>query len=440
MSGIMASEKRLHQSSEAKMGKVIAVCLVAFLFVTPAAPQFPTEQKRKNRPAASSISKKPGIDAGRIIRLQSRMQSFVNQGRAPGIVTLVAHKGSIVHLSAIGVQDLESGRPMMTDTIFQVASMTKPITAVGIMLLIEDGLLALTDPIQKFLPKFTDIQLIVSAADSTVGSGLSEVRKPSRAPTVRDLLTHTSGMGSGYPESIKDLFDKRDKTLAEAVDIFTRRPLEFEPGSQWGYSNMGIAVLGRIIEVVSGQKYQDFINERVFQPLKMKDSHFFVPEEKYNRIASIYILEGGKLKKSNLDIYHTGANYSSPEAGLYSTAPDLFRFYQMMLNGGTLDGQQILSRASVDLMTRVHTGDLEAGFSPGVGFGLGWSVVRNIEGMFRFNSIGTFSHGGLYKTYAFADPVKELIGIILLQRLSSDGDLADEINTFVAMSSLAVLN
>jgi CubicO group peptidase (beta-lactamase class C family) len=419
------------------MGKVIAVWLVLFSLVTPATPHFRIQQK--NRSAARAPNKS-GIDDGQIIRLKGRMQSFINQGRAPGMVTLVAHKGSIVSLSAIGVQDLDTASPMKTDTIFQVASMTKPITATGIMILLEDGLLALTDPIQKFLPKFSDIQIIVSAAESTPGSGLSEVRKPTRNPTVRDLLIHTSGMGSGYPESIKDLFDKRDRTLAEAVDIFATRPLEFDPGTQWGYSNMGIAVLGRIIEVVSGRKYHEFINERVLQPLGMKDSHFFIPEEKYNRVASIYILEGGKLKKANLDIYHKGATYSSPEAGLYSTAPDLFRFYQMMLNGGTLEGRRILSRASVDLMTRVHTGYLRAGFSPGVGFGLGWSVVKDVEGMFRFNSIGTFSHGGLYKTYGFADPVRELIGIILLQRLSGDGDLADEINTFVAMSSLAVLN
>src|SRR5262245_19098852 len=421
------------------MGKVIASGLVAFLFVTHAAPQLQPTQKKENRSATTSLNKKTGIDAGRITRLQSRMQSFVNQGRTPGMVTLVAHKGAIVSLSAIGVQDLDTGRPMKNDTIFQVASMTKPITAVGIMLLVEDGLLALTDPIQKFLPKFADIQLIVSAAERVQGSELSEVRKPSRAPTVRDLLSHTSGMGSGYPESVKDLFDKRDRTLAEAVDIFAKRPLEFEPGTQWGYSNMGIAVLGRIIEIASGRTYQAFINERIFKPLGMKDSHFFVPGEKHSRVASIYILEGEKLKKANLDIYHSDARYPSPEAGLYTTAPDLFRFYQMMLNGGTLDGQQILSGASVGLMTRVHTGDFTAGFPPGVGFGLGWSVVKNVEGMFRFNSIGTFSHGGLYKTYGFADPVKELIGIILLQRLSSDGDLADEINTFVAMSSLAVL-
>lgn len=422
------------------MGKVIALGLVASIFVTPAASHFQAQQKKENRPAATSLSRKSGIDAGRITRLQSRMQSFVNQGRTSGMVTLVAHKGTIISLSAIGVQDLDTGRPMKTDTIFQIASMTKPITAAGIMLLVEDGLLALTDPVEKFLPQFADIQMIVSAAERTQGSELSEVRKPSRTPTIRELLTHTSGMGSGYPASIKDLFDKRDKSLAAAVELFAKLPLEFEPGTQWGYSNMGIAVLGRIIEIVSGRPYPVFINDRILRPLGMKDSHFFVPEEKHNRIASIYIFEGGKLKKANLDIYRTDAIYPSPEAGLYSTAPDLFRFYQMMLNGGTLDGQQILSSASVELMTQVHTGDLKAGFSPGVGFGLGWSVVRNVEGMFRFNSIGTFSHGGLYKTYGYVDPVKELIGIILLQRLSNDGDLSEEINAFIAMSSLAVLN
>jgi CubicO group peptidase (beta-lactamase class C family) len=271
-------------------------------------------------------------------------------------------------------------------------------------------------------------------------SELSEIRKPSRPVTIRDLMTHTSGMGGGYPDSMKDLFDKRDRTLAEAVDAFPQRPLEFDPGTKWGYSNMGIATLGRIIEIASGKSYEEFINERIFQPLGMKDSHFFVLEDKHHRIAAIYRYDGKELKKAGVDLYRAGAKYPSPEAGLYSTAPDLFRFYQMMLSGGAFGGKRILSKASVDLMTRVHTGDLKAGFSPGMGFGLGWSVVRNVEGMFRLNSVGTFGHGGLYRTYGFVDPQKELIGVILLQRLSGDGDMADEISAFVAMASASVVD
>ena len=150
----------------------------------------------------------------------------------------------MVDQSAVGFQDLETQTPMKKDTIFQVASMTKPVTAVGIMILVEEGLLALTDHVQKYLPQFASIKLIAKAAESEQGSGLWEIRTPSRPITIVDLLTHTSGMGSGYPEGFQDLLKKRDRTLAEAVEAFPSRPLEFEPGTQWGYSNMGIATLG----------------------------------------------------------------------------------------------------------------------------------------------------------------------------------------------------
>jgi len=400
-----------------------------------------SQQKSKSTaPQPKSKSPAPaGIDAARIARMKARMQSFVNRGRVAGIVTLVAYKGSVIDLSAAGYQDFETKTPMKTDSIFQIASMTKPITAVGIMLLVEDGLLAISDPVQKYLPKFADLKVQVKAAESEQGSELSEIRKPSRSITIRDLLTHTSGMGGGYPEGFQDLFDKRNRTLAEAAEAFPKRLLDFEPGTKWGYSNMGIATAGRIIEIVSGKSYEEFITERVLLPLGMKDSHFFVPESKRDRIASVYKLDDTKLTKADVDLYRVGSKYSSPEAGLYSTASDLFNFYQMMLNGGTLDGQRILSKASVEVMTRVQTEDLKAGFSPGIGFGLGWAVVRNAEGMFRLNSIGTYGHGGLYHTYGFVDPQKELIGVFLSQRLGGGNDNADEINAFIAMSSAAVV-
>ncbi len=426
------------------MKRTVAICVVISLLLVQNAVAVQSPQTKKTTPPAPAARHRGpgGEDAARIARISERMKSFVDQGRAAGIVTLVAHHGEIVSQNAVGVQDLESKTPMRADTIFQIASMTKPITAAGIMILVEDGMLAITDPVQRYLPGFANIQLkeAVKDKEKETENELSEIKKPSRPVTVRDLLTHTSGMGGGYPDSIKDLFDKRDRTLAEAVDAFPQRPLEFDPGTKWGYSNMGIAVLGRIIEIVSGKSCEEFIAERIFQPLGMKDSHFFAPESKHNRIATVYRYDGKELKKAEVDLYRAGAKYPSPEAGLYSTAPDLFRFYQMMLNGGVFGGKRILSKASVDLMTRVHTGDLRAGFSPGVGFGLGWSVVRNAEGMFRLNSIGTYGHGGLYRTYGFVDPQKELVGIILLQRLSSDGDLADEISAFIAMASAAVVD
>lgn len=424
---------------------IIAIGLVGLLWSAAATPVWAQKARAANaeqtakpakKTAASKTASVPeGLDAERLARIPDRMKSFVERGRAAGIVTLLAQRGKVVQQSVNGVQDLESKTPMREDTLFQIASMTKPITAVGIMILAEDGLLALSDPLEKFLPGFAGVQIREKKEDSE----LEEVRKPTRKPTVRDLLTHTSGLGGGYPKGFEDLFEKRNRTLAEAADAFHTRYLDFEPGTKWGYSNMGIAALGRIIEIVSGKSYEDFISERIFQPLKMQDSHFFVPESKHSRIATIYKLEDNRLVKSNVDVLRMGAKYPAPEAGLYSTAPDLFRFYQMMLNGGALEGKRILSKASVDLMTQVHTGELKAGFSPGVGFGLGWSVVRNVEGTFRGNAMGTFGHGGLWRTFAFVDPQKELIGIILMQRVSSDGDMADEINAFCLMASAAVL-
>jgi CubicO group peptidase (beta-lactamase class C family) len=422
------------------MRKYTFLLLLASLLLIDPISAYQSLQTDNDKRAPRRTGRRDGIDVERIERIPPRMQRFVDGGRAAGIVTLVAHKGSIVNLSAVGFQDLETRTPIKSDTLFQIASMTKPITAVGIMILVEEGLLALTDPVEKYLPKFAEIKLHAKAAEIGQGSDLAEIRKPARPITILDLLTHTSGMSGGYPDQMRDLFNKRDRVLAEAVDAFPQKLLEFEPGSKWGYSNMGIATLGRIIEVASLKPYEEFMTERLFLPLGMKDSHFFVPQSKHKRIAAIYRWEGDRLMKAEIDIYRKGAKYSSPEAGLYSTAPDLFNFYQMMLNGGVFNNRRILSKASVELMTRVHTDDLKAGFSPGIGFGLGWAVVKDVEGMFRLNSIGTYGHGGLYRTYGFIDPRKELIGIILMQRLSSDGDMADEISAFIAMASAAVVN
>ena len=378
------------------------------------------------------------VDARQLAKISARMRSFVERGRVAGMVTLIAHRGKVIHHQAVGVLDLDAARPMDQDALFHIASMTKPITALAVMTLVDDGLVALTDPVARHLPVFGDVKLRVKAAEAAVGSGLEELRAPARPITIQDLLTHTSGMRGAYPEPLKDLFMTRNLTLAEAVESFAREPLEVEPGSRWLYSNMGIATLGRIVEVVSGQRFEDYLEARVFGPLGMKDSHFFVPADKAGRIASIYQLERGRLVRDRRYDHRPAAAYVMPEGGLYSTARDLFRLCQMMLNGGFFEGRRILSRAAVEVMTQVHTGEMRAGFSPGIGFGLGWAVVRNTEGMFRYNSIGTFGHGGLFKTCYFVDPKKQLVGVILMQRLSDDGDLGEEFNAFMAMSAAAI--
>jgi CubicO group peptidase (beta-lactamase class C family) len=309
--------------------------------------------------------------------------------------------------------------------------MTKPITAVAVMLAEEDGLLTVIDPVEKYLPEFKDIK--VKEGDSLV--------KPARPITIRDVLTHTSGMSGGYPQAVGDFqtfYRKRDKTLADAVKFFAEQPLESQPGTKWIYSNTGIAVAGRIVEIVTKKSFDQFLQERLFAPLGMNDTHFFLPTSKNARVAQIYQMTDSGLKKSVIEPTRENAIYSAPEAGLYSNAADMFRFMQMMLNGGGFQGKTILSRYSVELLTANHTGDLKAGWSPGMGMGLGFQVVRNTEGMFRLQSIGTFAHGGAWQTYYFVDPKKELVGVLLMQRQGGGGDLSDEFNAFVSMASAAI--
>jgi CubicO group peptidase (beta-lactamase class C family) len=375
--------------------------------------------------AADANPSKAGMNPERLARIPARMQAFVDRGTAAGFVTLVARHGQIASLSAVGYQDRESKTPMRPDTIFQIMSMSKPVTGVGIMILVDDGLLSLSDPVEKHLPEYRG---------QTVTGGA----KPSRPITIRDLMTHTSGMPGGSPEALRGPRGNWDHTLGEVVAIESQMQLAGEPGLKWRYSNAGIATLGRIIEVVSGQPFERFMRERIFEPLGMSDTSYFLPSEKRSRLAAVYTDENGTLRRSSADRYREGSKYAAPEGGLYSVATDLGNFYQMMLNRGTLNGHRILSRAAVEVMTQNHTGDIPAGFAPGMGYGLAWSVVREPAGTFRLNSIGAYGHGGAYRTYGWVDPSKDMLGVILLQRTNNGGDVADEINAFMALAASAI--
>ena len=378
------------------------------------------------------------MDAERLARIPVRMKTFVDQGRISGAVTLVARHGAIAELDAVGRQDIESNKPMRTDSIFQIMSMTKPFTAVGIMMLAEEGKLALTDPVAKLLPEFRG-QWVIDGGDDKDTRAL---KRPSRPITVRDLLTHTSGMRGDPPESAKELLQTLSLTLAEAVALYSQQPLEFEPGTRWSYSNPGIATLGRIIEVVSDQPYEKFMAERIFKPLGMKDTFYFPIEEKIGRIAMLYNYEDGKLKRAGAESlagdpakYRKGAKYPCPECGLYSTATDLAAFYQMVLNGGTANGRRLLSRASVDLMTALHTGDLKAGHAVGMGYGLAWALVREPIGSLSYRSIGTFGHGGAFGTEGWVDPKRDMVEVMLIQREGGDDS---ERNAFFSLAASAI--
>jgi CubicO group peptidase (beta-lactamase class C family) len=367
-----------------------------------------------------------GMDPGRLARIPVRMKEFVEAGKTAGVVTLVARHGHVASLAAVGYQDLETKTPMRTDTIFRLASVTKPVTCAGIMILVDEGRISLIDPVEKFLPEFKGLKL--NPCGTRAGYNC-ELVTPSRPINILDLMTHTSGLpgsatGGGTSPG----------TLAERVAAVHGTNLLFEPGTAWNYSNIGIAALGRIIEVVSSQPYDRFLAERIFQPLAMKDTFFFIPPEKAARVASVYTYEPAGLRLAPM----APAKFPAPEGGLLSTAGDMARFHQMLLNKGSLDGQRVLSAAAVEAMTTSQTGSVKAGFAPGVGHGFGFEVVRETLGTFRYNSIGSFVKGGAYRTYGWVDPAKDLVGIIFMQRTNGGGDVADEINSFMAMSAAAI--
>jgi CubicO group peptidase (beta-lactamase class C family) len=352
-----------------------------------------------------------GMDPQRLARIRTRMQKFVDDGAAAGIVTLVARHGKLASLSAVGYRDLEKRTPMRTDSIFRIMSMTKPVSAVAVMILMEEGRLALFDPVSRHLPEFQ-----------------TQSVKGKRPPALFDLLTHTSGLAEPREAT-------KPATLAERVAGVAKAPLEFEPGAQWRYRTSNLDVLGRVVEVAAGMPFEKFVALRIFGPLGMADSSFHPVEAKAGRIASLYTDEGGRL---TLTTVSRDTLYPSPGAGMLSTAADMARFYQMLLNRGTFDGKRILSAATVELMTTLHTGNLEAGFAPGMGFGLGIGLVREPKGMYRLCSVGSFGHGGAYRTYSWADPAKDMVRVIMLQRTNVGGDQADEINAFLAMAAAAI--
>ncbi|MDZ7639745.1 MAG: serine hydrolase domain-containing protein [Bryobacterales bacterium] len=355
----------------------------------------------------------------KLAMIKPRMQAGVEKLSIPGAVSMIVKDGKVAHFEAVGYADIEANKPMRTDSIFQIMSMTKPITGIGIMLLMEEGKLSVTDPVERHLPEFRN-QWMVS---ERVGKEQMTLVRPSRPITILDLLTHTSGMANFMPEGMSDFMQTMDRPLNEAVTAYAQVPLQFQPGTQWMYSNMGIDTLGRIIEVASGMKYEDFLKQRLFDPLGMKDSFFYPPADKRERIAMVYRLEQGKWVKAGAGIlggdpakYRPGAKYPGPSFGLFSTAEDLAMVTQMMLNGGTLNGKRILSPATVKMMTTVQNGHMEpSGHNAGQGFGLAWTVAKDQRFEVVLRPKGTYGHGGAFGTDYWVDPEHRLIGIFLIQ-------------------------
>jgi CubicO group peptidase (beta-lactamase class C family) len=372
-----------------------------------------------------------GMNGKHLELIASRMKEYVAANKTAGMVTVVARHGRVASFEAVGFQDLESKTPMQKDSLFRIASLTKPVTCAAIMVLVDEGRLSLVDPVQKFLPEYAGLKMKSCSARS--GYTCQSVA-PSRAINVEDLMTHTSGLPAGGPRGSSE-----PQTLAELVTQGAKSELLFEPGTQWNYSNIGIDILGRIVEIVSRQNFDDFLRTRLFEPLGMHDTSFFVPAEKQKRLATLYTYDGGKLVSAEAE---WGTQHRThipvPAGGLVSTASDMLRFNEMMRRGGTLEGNRVLSPAATHLMTISHTGDIPAGWVPGVGHGYGYEVVRAPAGMFRYNSLGTYVKGGAYRTYEWVDPEKDLTGVVMMQLTNGGGDVADPINSFMAISAAAI--
>jgi CubicO group peptidase (beta-lactamase class C family) len=389
--------------------------------------------------AAICCCAQEGVDQAVLKNLPLRTKAFVDDHTVAGIVTLVLHDAKVVEFDAEGMADAEAGRAMQKDTIFQIMSMTKPFTGVGIMMLAEEGKLALRDPVERYLPEFHGLRVA-----TTSGPDASRLSEPVRQVTIRDLMTHTAGIFDAPPADIRDYNQRMNIPLSDLMKTFAKQPLLFQPGTHWSYSSPGIDILGRIIEVCSGQKYEDFIAERILRPLGMKDSFYYPDAERIPRIAMVYEGHDGGLKPSPGTIlggdparHRQGAIYPSPSWGLYSTAEDLSHFYQMMLNGGTYNGRRYLSKFSVDLMTEVHTGDLNpSGWLGGSGYGLTWEVVKNAYGELTGHSLGTYGHGGAFGTQGWIDPKKNLITIMLIQRSNGETDSLRDVVMTVAEAAV----
>jgi CubicO group peptidase (beta-lactamase class C family) len=337
------------------------------------------------------------------------MQEMVSKNEIAGAITVVVAKDKTLHLETTGYADVAAKRPMTPDTLFWIASMTKPVTGVAILMLQDEGKLNVADPVAKYLPDFANLK---------TPSG-----KPANL-TITQILTHTSGLGEAGRDAAQQA-----KTLADLVPLWLAAPMQFEPGAKWQYCQSGINAAGRIVEVVSGMTFDAFLQKRLFDPLGMKNTTFYPTDEQRTRLVTAY------AKKKDTGALEPvpprpefGPRDRPPQGngGLYSTAPDYARFCQMLLNGGTLEGKRYLSAAALKFLSTPQTGDLPTGFfqndtygnrGANYGWGIGTCVLRTPhEGVAEVLSPGSYGHGGAWGTQAWIDPVKGVAYVLMVQR------------------------
>jgi CubicO group peptidase (beta-lactamase class C family) len=377
--------------------------------------------------AADLPSAKPesvGMSTQRLGKLKGEMQALVDRNQLPGVVTMVARDGKVVEFEVAGKRDVESGAPLQKDSIFRIYSMSKPITGVAMMMLFEEGKWQLNDPVSKHIPEFANLK--VAKVNPQTGA-VTQVA-PDHAMTMRELMSHSGGLTYGVfgSTAVDKMYTDvnvldRDATLQAMIDKLGKIPLLHQPGERWHYS-VSVDVQGYLVEKLSGQPFPEFLKQRIFDPLGMKDTGFYVPPEKMNRFVSFYTYD-----KDRKFVAHPGVpDFSKPPGapsgggGMVSTAMDYMRFCQMLLNGGELDGQRLLSPLTVQLMRSNVLPASARTMGPGTGFGLDFAVVEDPVAAGGFGGEGTFYWGGYAGTWFWIDPVYKLIVVGMIQ-IRGDG-------------------
>ncbi len=382
-----------------------------------------------------------GMSSERLERIRPFIERNINEGKFAGVATLIARQGRVAYFDCVGMMDKEAGKPMQADTLFRIYSMTKPITSFALLMLYEQGLVRLSDPVSRFIPAFKDLK--VFSRPLPAGMVLDNLQ---REITVHDLFTHTSGLSYGFNEDspVDAMYRKIEllrpdrKSVKEFIDDLVTLPLVNQPGTVWRYS-VATDVIGYLVELISGMPLGQFFEERIFRPLGMVDTSFAVPPEKINRFSTVYGLHpaGGivPIETPDKSAFTMADRAQSGGGGLVSTVSDYLRFAQMLLNGGELDDTRLMSRKTIELMTMNH---LPAHMLPfgvgnvGYGFGLGVSVVMDLAQYGNIGSVGAYEWGGAANTLFWVDAKEKLIGILMTQFMPAwHFPLADDFRVMV---------
>jgi CubicO group peptidase (beta-lactamase class C family) len=369
---------------------------------------------------------KVGLSSARLARLDGVMQRFVDDGSLPGVLAFVARRGQVAYCKCFGERDMAAHLPVQEDTIYRIYSMSKPITSTAVLMLMEEGRFLLSDPVSQYIPEFKDMRVFASTR-----LGETETVPAEREITVEQLLTHSAGLAYGLEQNepadvlyVEQSLLRRDESTAAKIKRLATLPLARQPGTAWKYS-AAVDVLGYLVQVLSGQPFGEFLRQRIFEPLGMVDTSFVISPKKLARFCPLYGVDAaGQLEMwdpTNGE-YTSEALFESGGGGLIATVADYWRFAQMLLNGGQLDGVRLLSPKTVALMTSDHLTPAGIAFDqPGHGFGLGVKVLNDVAAGGLLGSAGEYGWSGAASTYYWGDPQEQIVGLFMTQVIGPHG-------------------